>query len=126
MIPLINPDDQLRKQELKSRAGEEETYCFTKSFKELLSREPADPKQEEIEETERWALGSDSFYPDELNDRLISIIEAVDDKNFGRRTVDHTFLEEVMEKKVSENVREQRREKAGMPFTSDLEAGPER
>ena len=93
------------KQELRGLAGTEEDYCFTKSYKEILSRKEADPEREEIEETERWALGSEDFYPDELNDRLMVIIEEVDEKNFGRRSVDRMFLEEVMEKRISENMR---------------------
>ena len=95
----------LLKQELRSRAETSGDYCFTKSYKEILSHEEADPEREEIEETERWALGSEDFYPDELNDRLVSIIEEVDEKNFGRRAVDQTFLEEVMEKRISENMK---------------------
>ncbi|HAG70008.1 MAG TPA: hypothetical protein DCL38_08545 [Lachnospiraceae bacterium] len=92
------------KQELRERAGNKGDYCFTKSFKELLSRENADERQEEIEDVERWALGSDDFYTDELSDRLVAIIERVDEKNFGRRAVDRTFLEEAMEKRVTENL----------------------
>ena len=111
------------KQELKSRAGVEEDYCFTKSFKELLSHEEADPRQEEIEDAERWALGYEDFHPDELNDRLMAIIEDVDEKNFGRRAVDHTFLEEVMEKKLSEELRKQKSMREAMP---EMESGLDR
>jgi hypothetical protein len=111
------------KQELKSRAGAEEDYCFTKSFKELLSHEETDPRQEEIEDAERWALGSEDFHPDELNDKLMAIIEEVDEKNFGRRAVDHTFLEEVMEKKLSEELKERTATWEAMP---EMESGLDR
>ncbi len=103
------------KQELKSRAGAEEEYYFTKSFREILSHGSWNPEQEEREEAERWALGSGDFYPDELNDRLVSIIEEVDEKNFGSRTVDRTFLEDMMEKKVTENQREHKDGKNAAP-----------
>ncbi len=108
------------KQGLRGRAGAAEEYCFTKSFKELLSHEPADPRREEIEDAERWALGNEDFYPDELNDRLAAIIEEVDEKNFERRMVDRTFLEDVMEKKMSEGMKKKEPARGSMP---EMESG---
>ena len=112
---------EVLKSGLKEKAGHEE-YSFTKSFGEVLSGEALDPEREERENAERWALSSGDFYPDELGEKLQAIIESVEERDYGRITVDREFLEGALEKTVEQNQSEER-ERYG---SFDMEAGFER
>ena len=96
------------KERLSERAEQEEAYSFTKSFGEMLSADSSDPEREEREATERWALSSEEFYPDELGERLQRIIEAVEERTYDQVTVDRSFLEAMLHKTMEQKQRQEK------------------